>query len=100
MRISEKEKDAIINEARNQFGAGSSVILFGSRANDKAKGGDIDLLIIPGNINLNELFSRKINFLVNLKNTIDDQKIDVIVKRPDENRGIHKKALKEGITLY
>lgn len=98
MRISEKEKAAIVCEAINQFGSGTRVFLFGSRAKDEARGGDIDLLIIPS-CDWHDTYTRKINFLVSLKNVIDDQKIDVLIKLPVDSRGIIKTALQEGIAL-
>jgi predicted nucleotidyltransferase len=98
MRISENEKAAIVYEAINQFGVGTQVILFGSRAKDEARGGDIDLLIIPS-CDWEDTYTRKINFLVCLKNVIDDQKIDVLIKHPVDSRGIVKTALQEGIAL-
>ena len=99
MRISENERIAIINEARIHFGQGTKVILFGSRSDDQAKGGDIDLLVIPSNSDLDFIYKNKINFLVHLKNAIDDQKIDVIIKQPGDNRRIIATALEEGIAL-
>ncbi len=47
MRISAKEKEIIVQEAWNEFGKEARVILFGSRVNDQARGGDIDLMVIP-----------------------------------------------------
>ena len=104
MRITIKEKNAIIFEAKKQFGLETRVILFGSRAKNHIKGGDIDLLIIPIGKdidlnNLNDLYERKINFLVDLKESIDDQKIDVIIKYQNDKRDIINTALKEGIVL-
>ena len=101
MRITIKEKNAIIFEAKKQFGLETRVILFGSRAKNHIKGGDIDLLIIPigKDMDLNDLYKRKINFLVELKESIDDQKIDVIIKYQHDKRDIINTALKEGIVL-
>ncbi|MDQ7056988.1 MAG: nucleotidyltransferase domain-containing protein [Ghiorsea sp.] len=54
------------------------VILFGSRADDQKKGGDIDLFIQPAEVMPN-LFARKIQFLRALKNKIGEQKIDLVL---------------------
>jgi predicted nucleotidyltransferase len=99
MRITEKEKLSIIHEAQNQFGIGTKVILFGSRVNDLARGGDIDLLVISSEVDEAELYRKKIKFLVSIKNKIEDQKIDVIIKQTNDTRGIIETALKEGIAL-
>ncbi len=44
MRLSERLRAAIVDAARHSFGD-TPVYLFGSRVNDKLKGGDIDLAI-------------------------------------------------------
>lgn len=100
MRLSAYEKEKIINTARSIFNYNAKVILFGSRVNDEKKGGDIDLLIIPGSkIKREDIFEKKMSFLVNLKDIIGEQKIDVIIKYKNDNRGIISTALKKGIAL-
>ncbi|NOY68700.1 MAG: hypothetical protein GXP53_04315 [Deltaproteobacteria bacterium] len=44
MRLTEKEKTVIL-QALRRIDPGARVYLFGSRKDDNAKGGDIDLLI-------------------------------------------------------
>jgi predicted nucleotidyltransferase len=101
MRITKEEKETIVKEAQKQFGAGTKVILFGSRANDLAKGGDIDLLIVPANVNSpDKLYSSKISFSVTLGMLLEEQKIDIIIKYPGDNRGIIQTATIQGIPLY
>ena len=86
------------------------VLLFGSRVNDKARGGDIDLLIeSPKKEKMN--FKNKVKFLSDLKLTIGDQKIDVIYnkkkirsnscKDSKKNRQVNivTHALKTGVEL-
>ena len=70
------------------------VILFGSRVDDTKKGGDIDLYIETPDCN----FSKKIDFLVLVKQYIGDQKIDVILDE-GEDRNIDRIAKSEGIVL-
>ena len=61
---------------------------------------DIDLLIIPPVDTIQTgLFNKKIQFIVKVLDTLGDQKIDVIVKYPDDTRGIIQTALNEGIRL-
>ena len=45
MRLTEFEVQAIKQSAREVFGAGVGVALFGSRVDDAQRGGDIDLYI-------------------------------------------------------
>ena len=99
MRISTKEKEVIVQEARNEFGNEVRVILFGSRVNDLARGGDIDLMIIPLPNEASQLYRKKIRYLVHLKEKLGDQKIDVLICQPDDSRGIIKTALQEGVAL-
>ena len=100
MRITVKEKDAINDSAKQIFGFDTKVILFGSRVNDASRGGDIDLLIIPPFDSVrSEFFNKKIKFIVKVLDSIGDQKMDVIIKYPDDTRGIIQTALNEGIRI-
>jgi len=78
MRLSTEEQRLIKKLAKQAFGDGTHVYIFGSRADDTKKGGDIDLFIT--NEHKEKLtIKNKINFLVNLKSEIGDQKIDVVL---------------------
>ena len=64
--------------------SGAELRLFGSRVNDKAKGGDIDLLLIFSNRHLyEEALAKKITILVLLKEKLGDQKIDLVLTTLD-----------------
>jgi len=45
MRLSPAQTDVILTCVRQQYGADASVMLFGSRLDDSARGGDVDLLV-------------------------------------------------------
>jgi predicted nucleotidyltransferase len=45
MRLTKQQTEAIIQTVTRLAGMGAAVSLFGSRLNDQARGGDIDLLI-------------------------------------------------------
>ena len=45
MRLSPDQTRGILQCVRQHFGADAGVMLFGSRLNDGARGGDIDLLV-------------------------------------------------------
>jgi predicted nucleotidyltransferase len=78
MRLDENEIATIKKLAVKHFGNGTKVFLFGSRAHDDKKGGDIDLFIT--NENRTKLtLATKIDFLTDLKSIIGDQKIDVVL---------------------
>lgn len=100
MRLSEKEKEVIVTEAQASFGVGTKVILFGSRVNDSGKGGDIDLMIVPVQDNTPDvLYSKKIKYAVALDMQLGEQKIDIVIKYPNDNRGIIQTAFETGIAL-
>ena len=45
MRLSPAQARVIVQCVRQQFGADARVMLFGSRLDDTARGGDVDLLV-------------------------------------------------------
>ena len=95
MRLLEFEKQAIKDSFTSIFSQGK-VYLFGSRIDDNDRGGDIDLYL---DVDYSEdINKKKIEFLVELKERIGDQKIDVIISR-DKSRLIEKEALRTGIVL-
>lgn len=58
--------------------------LFGSRVNDQAKGGDIDLLVVfPNTLAYEHALEKKLMILVDLKQKLGDQKIDLIFATPN-----------------
>lgn len=98
MRLTDHEIQIIKNSCFGVFGNGS-IYLFGSRVDDTARGGDIDLYIIPDQaFPMPILLEKKLEFLVQIKNQIGEQKIDVVIAR-DQNRLIEKEALQKGIRL-
>ncbi|MEI6415471.1 MAG: nucleotidyltransferase domain-containing protein [Pseudomonadota bacterium] len=53
--------------------------LFGSRLDDAARGGDIDLFI-PGDWHAEESVPRRLRLCAELRRDLGDQKIDVVVE--------------------
>jgi len=96
MRLQPSERELITSIARQIFGEGTSVSLFGSRVDDSLKGGDIDLYIRAAD-GVGAV-SKKIDFLVALKLAIGDQKIDVVIAH-DQSRLIEQQAMKYGVEL-
>ena len=95
MRLTQQQATAIKINFTNFFHSGK-IYLFGSRADDSQKGGDIDLYISTPN--KENLAYKKIQFLATLKRDIGEQKIDVVFDY-GQNRLIDKKAKREGIEL-
>ena len=96
MRLTDFEQKIIIKTFLECFKDGS-IYLFGSRVDDKKKGGDIDLYLVPST-KFDDEIERKINFLVKVKNHIGEQKIDIVIAK-DKNRLIEQVAIKDGILL-
>ena len=95
MRLTHFEIESIKLSFQKTFQKGK-IYLFGSRTDDNQKGGDIDLYIQTEQNN--DLTQKKIQFLVELKSQIGEQKIDVILDR-NLNRSIDKIAQK-GILIW
>ncbi len=96
MRLTQTEIEAIKDEALASFGRNVSVYLFGSRTDDMKKGGDIDLIIKPELSQGQQFFKKKIEFLVNLKDRIGDQKIDLLIAKENDRRNIISMGFTDG----
>jgi len=76
MRLTKKEIQ-VIRKHVLQADPHAKIYLFGSRTNDQAKGGDIDLLVISDKIG----FSEKTKIRVGIFSEIEEQKLDLVVKK-------------------
>jgi len=83
MRLTIQQIQAICNNANKYFGNDCQIWLFGSRVNDKAKGGDIDLYIESAILPISSLITGKLYFLRDLHLQIGEQKIDLVLRRCD-----------------
>ncbi len=99
MRLTPKQITQIKEFTALVFGDEAKVYLFGSRLDDNAKGGDIDLLVKTNKVvNQPALLPAKLAAKVMMANY--EQKVDVVLIAPNlEMHGIHKVALREGIQL-
>ena len=95
MRLSQNEKRVIVEAVRKKDPA-ASVYLFGSRADDKARGGDIDLLVWSDKIGFREEWSIRRDIL----DAIGWQKLDLLVEKKNEpQRPIARIARETGVKL-
>lgn len=97
MRLNKKYIETIKRLTKNYFGPDSKIYLFGSRADDNKKGGDIDLYIETNHDG--DVFDTKIKLLVELKKIIGEQKIDIVVNNQRDDKIIYKVAQQEGVIL-
>lgn len=99
MRLTPFEREQITAAARRHFGTGVRVVLFGSRVDDEARGGDIDLMIETPQPLDGEL-ERKAKFLMDLWQHIGEQRIDVVFRTPAKaDQDIHRIAEALGVPL-
>ncbi|MEO6320241.1 MAG: nucleotidyltransferase domain-containing protein [Polaromonas sp.] len=99
MRLTQDQQTVIRSASAEAFGAGVGVWLFGSRADDRKKGGDIDLLICPGSDATDQLFSRKIRLLTQLERALGERKIDIVIEAPHDTRPIIEIAHATGVQI-
>lgn len=99
MRLSQQSQQIIRNTVREVFGLEANVKLFGSRINDDARGGDIDLLVELPSITADS--ERKtLQLIAKLQLRLGDQPIDVLVLDPSTlKQSIHEHAAMTGIIL-
>ena len=99
MRLSQQTQQTIRDTVREVFGVEAGVKLFGSRVNDDARGGDIDLLVELPSITA-DIERKTMQLLARLQLRIGDQPIDVLVLDPSTPRqSIHEQASATGVKL-
>ncbi len=99
MRLSTQKQTIIRDTVHEVFGQEVTVILFGSRIDDNAKGGDIDLLVQSGNP-IQRREHKALQLVAKLQIQLGDQPIDVLVLDPETPRQpVHEEALSVGVKL-
>lgn len=102
MRLTKEQLRILREEARRVFGAEATVRLFGSRLDDTARGGDIDLLIeTPQALSPAEQVERRTRYVARLYRALEEQRIDVLITAPGEPdpRAVVAEAKRTGILL-
>lgn len=99
MRITPQTADIIRATVKEILGESAVVSLFGSRADDNARGGDIDLFI-QTEAPVAHRASAAARVVAALQMRLGDQKIDVVLVDPTTPpQPIHEVARKTGIRL-
>lgn len=93
MRISNQEQSAIV-QAVQCVDTSAQLYLYGSRADDAALGGDIDVLLLSANINL----MGKLDILASLRHSLGERKIDLAIYS-DASKPFAQLALQTGVRL-
>jgi len=99
MRLTERQRQAIVASVNSILGDRTQVKLFGSRLYDDKKGGDIDLYIA-----LTEAVAQPAWLIARIQSSIllkiGEQKIDVLLSAPNLTRQpIHEIAEQQGVVL-
>ena len=83
MRLSADEHAAIADAAREVLGPGTRVSLFGSRVDDGARGGDIDLLVETDQpLSADQWVDRRSAFVARLYRRLGERRVDVLLAGP------------------
>jgi predicted nucleotidyltransferase len=99
MRLSPFQILKIKESVEAVLGSEAEVILFGSRVDDSAKGGDIDLYVETKN-KLDNRASAAARIAAKIQLAIGDQKVDVVlVDAQTRQQAIHMQAKAHGIAL-
>lgn len=93
MRIKEHEKE-ILREAVREHDPDAKVYLFGSRTDDNARGGDIDILVLSQRLT----FRDKLRIKARIFESLEDQTIHMVLGR-DTSDPFVRVALEKGILL-
>lgn len=99
MRLTQEQIAAIRISANEVFGVGVQVWLFGSRVDDRKRGGDIDLLVRPAATHIKPSLASKVRFLNKLERRIGERKVDIVVETADDPRPIVRVAHETGVLL-
>jgi len=95
MRLGQKETTVITEEVR-RLDPSAEIYLYGSRVDDNARGGDIDLLVVSDTLGFRDLLRLRTRIL----DQIGWQQLDLLVRRRDQlGEPLAAVALENGIKL-
>ena len=99
MRLTDQQRASIRAAVAHTLGDGAQVWLFGSRVDDQARGGDIDLYIeldaSPG-----DALEQQMELYAALQRALGEQRIDLVVHRQGApRRPIDDEARRTGVPL-
>ena len=100
MRLSEEAKNSIIAAVRRYFSQAEKIILFGSRADDNKRGGDIDILVQTP-VSAAVAFEEKLRAVAALQLKLGEQRIDLLTTSGiDDERLIVQNAYRQGVVVW
>ena len=99
MRLNQHTQRVIRETVAELFGETAQVLLFGSRLDDQARGGDIDLLVKLAQTDP-DAGRKQLTLVARLQRRLGDQPFDVLIIQPGEIlSGIQSVALETGVRL-
>jgi predicted nucleotidyltransferase len=101
VRLSDQQIDAIKSAVRQHFGPQAGVRLFGSRTDDDARGGDIDLYVDSVLDNADDAVAAEVALWADLQRRLGEQRIDILVDYPAKQHRppIYRVAREQGVCL-
>ncbi|MGH8568157.1 MAG: nucleotidyltransferase domain-containing protein [Gammaproteobacteria bacterium] len=100
MRITQVQRRALIEQIRRSFGPAARVWLFGSRADDRRRGGDVDIYVEAVGPAVEGRLDAEIATGIALQDLFDGLKVDLVVRYGGEaERPIHAIAKNTGVLL-
>ena len=98
-RLPDATQEVIRQTVAEIFGPDARVLLFGSRTDPQARGGDIDLLVVSDKP-VADRERKALTLVARLQIRLGDQPIDALVLDPQTRRqSIHEEALRTGVPL-
>ena len=99
MRLTAIQRDTIRNAILNEAGDNVRILVFGSRLDDTARGGDVDLMVeFTQPVERPALMSARL--ATRALRALGGRKVDVVISAPNLLRtGIHEIAYAEGESL-
>jgi len=99
MRLSAREIEIIKASVAKVFGAAARIYLFGSRVDDYARGGDIDLLVeLPGAVD--DKLRKTLALSADIQESLGEQRIDIVIRDAASRvLPIHTQARRTGVAL-
>ncbi|MEA1958893.1 MAG: nucleotidyltransferase domain-containing protein [Chloroflexota bacterium] len=97
MRLTDTQRQTIQNIVTDELGPGVSVKLFGSRLDDAARGGDIDLFIeLDEPVKHPAQLAARLS--VRIMRAMYGRKVDVLLSAPNlSEQAIHRLAREQGV---
>lgn len=96
MRLTPHQAELIKTASQQVYGENTQVFLFGSRADDSQRGGDIDLYIVPAQAETG--LQQRLHLHALLQQQLGEQSIDLIIAK-DPQRSIEQQAIQTGVRL-